>query len=70
MPNQQFFSYIMTRTSNIQWNYDEVRFLLDQHAKLDLYSASSLKQQFVDRQVTTLKHTILILSQPVFALTP
>jgi hypothetical protein len=24
---------------------DEVRFVLDQHAKLDFYSASSLKQQ-------------------------
>ena len=28
-----------------QWDDDEVRFVLDQHAELDLYSASSLKQQ-------------------------
>jgi hypothetical protein len=30
---------------NFQWNDDEVRFVRDQHALLDLYSASSLKQQ-------------------------
>jgi hypothetical protein len=29
---------------NFQWNGDEVRFVLDQHAELDFYSASSLKQ--------------------------
>jgi hypothetical protein len=32
MPTQQFFSYTMAR-----WNDDEVRFVLDQHAKLDFY---------------------------------
>jgi hypothetical protein len=30
---------------NFQWDDDEVRFLLDQHAELDFYSNSSLKQQ-------------------------
>ena len=30
---------------NFRWNDDEVRFVLDQHAELDFYSASSLKQQ-------------------------
>jgi len=30
---------------NIEWDDDEVRFVLDQHADLDFYSASSLKQQ-------------------------
>jgi len=34
----------MARISNIQWN-DDVCFVLDQHALLDLHSASSLKQQ-------------------------
>jgi hypothetical protein len=29
-PNEQFFSYIMTRTSYIRWDYD-VLFELDQH---------------------------------------
>jgi hypothetical protein len=29
-PNEQMFSYIMTRTSYIQWNDTDVRFVLDQ----------------------------------------
>ena len=47
-----------------------VRFVLDQHAELDFYSASSLKQQSTDRHVALLGHIILIPSQPVFALSP
>ena len=34
----------------------EVRFVLDQHAYLDFYSASSLKQQSVSRQQSTWTH--------------
>jgi len=60
----------MARTSYIQWNADNVRFVLDQHAELDFYSATSLKQQSVDRHVAPLGHIILIPSQPVFALSP
>ena len=57
--------------SNFQWaDNDEVRFVLDQHAELDFYSASSLKQQSAGRHVTPLGHIILIPSQPVFALSP
>ena len=52
----------------MRW-YD-VRFVLDQHAELDFYSASSLKQQSADKHVTSLEHIILIVSQPVFALSP
>ena len=63
MPTQQFFSYI-------QRDDDEVRFVLDQHAELDFYSASSLKQQSANRHVAPLGHIILIPSQPVFAPTP
>jgi hypothetical protein len=63
LPTQQFFSYI-------QWDDDEVRFVLDQHAELDFYSASSLKQQSANRHVAPLGHIILIPSQPVFAPTP
>ena len=48
---------------NIQW--DDVLFVLDQHANLDFYSASSLKQQSAGRHVAPLGHIILILSQPV-----
>ena len=33
---------------------DNVRFALDQHAQLDLYSARSLKQQTTGRQVAPL----------------
>jgi hypothetical protein len=33
----------MARTSYIQWNDHDVRFVLDQHAEMDFYSNSSLK---------------------------
>jgi hypothetical protein len=37
------------------WDYDDdVRFVLDQHADLDFYSASWLEQQPVDRHATSL----------------
>ena len=55
---------------NFQSDDDEVRFVLDQHAELEIYSASSLKQQSAGRYVAPLVHIILIQSQPVFALNP
>ena len=66
------FSYFMTRTVNFQWDDDEVRFVLYQHDEFDFYinNASSLKQQSADIHVALLGHIILILSQPVFALSP
>jgi hypothetical protein len=65
------FSAISRREKvTFQWDDDEVRFVLDQHADLDLYSASSLKQQTVDRHVAPLGHIILISTQPVVALSP
>jgi hypothetical protein len=70
MPNEQFFSHIMARTSYIQWNDDDICFVLDQHADLDFYSAISLKQQSAGRHVAPLWHIILIPSQQVFVLTP
>jgi hypothetical protein len=70
MPTQQFFSYIMTRTSLIWWDGDDVHFVQDQYAKFDFYSASSLKQQSTGRHVAPLRHIILILNQSVFAFTP
>jgi len=48
--------------------FNEVRFVLDEHAQLNLYNASSLKQQSADRHVAPLGHIILIPSQPVFVL--
>ena len=47
---------------------DEVRFVLEHHAGLDFYSASSLKQQSTGWHVAPLGHIILIPSQPFFAL--
>jgi hypothetical protein len=70
MPNEQFFSHIMVRPSYIQWNDDDICFVLDQHADLDFYSAISLKQQSAGRHVAPLWHIILIPSQQVFAFTP
>ena len=68
--NSAFFPAISERELvNFQWDDDdEVRFVLDQHAELDFYSASSLTQQFAGRHVASLGHIILIPSQPVFAL--
>ena len=43
-------------------------FVLDQHAKLDIYSASTLKRQSTVRNVAPLGHIIVTPSQPVFAL--
>ena len=49
---------------------NDARFVLDQHAELDFYSASSLKQRSAGRHVAPLGHIILNPSQPVFALSP
>jgi hypothetical protein len=46
------------------WDDDDVRFVLEQHADLDFYSASSLKQESADSHVVPLGHIILIPSQP------
>jgi hypothetical protein len=47
-----------------------VRFVLDQHAELGFYSASSLEQQSAGRDIAPLGHIILIPTQPFFALSP
>ena len=60
-PNEQLCIYIMAKTSYIQWNVDDVRFVLDKHALLDLYCASSLKQQSVGRHITQLGKELTIL---------
>jgi hypothetical protein len=65
MPSEQLFSYIIAKTSC----YD-VCFVIEQYAELDFNSASGLKQQSTGIHVTPQRHIILILSQPVFALTP
>ena len=67
--NRQTLSHInvvlnIPRQSGIRVIDDDVRFVPDQHTEMDLYSASSLKQQFAGRHVDPLGHIILILSQP------
>jgi len=59
----------MMRTLQVtfQWD-DDIRFALDQHALLDFYSASSLKQQSTGRHVASLVHIILIASHQSFSL--
>jgi hypothetical protein len=55
MSNEQLFSYIMMRTSNMRW--DKVYFVLDKQTELEVFSASSLKQQRVDmRRRSTRTH--------------
>ena len=58
----------ITWISYIQWDYDDVRFVLNQYSEFDFYSGSSFKQKSVGRHVAPLRHIIMIPSQPVFAL--
>ena len=76
-PNEQSFSYIIVRTSNSQWNNDIcfctrpaclIRVITKlPNSELDLYSASSMKQQSLGRNFAPLRYIILILCQPIFA---
>jgi len=54
----------------VTWWWWYIRLILDQHAQLESYSASSPKQQSVRRHVASLRHIILIPSLRVFVLTP
>ena len=66
--NSPIFHTIWREQVNFQWDDDEVRFVLDQHAELGLYSASSLKQQSAGRYMTMSlhsEHIILIPSRSV-----
>ena len=48
--------FVMVRTSYIlKWDEEHDLFVLDQHAELEFYSASSLKQQSASRHVTSLE---------------
>jgi hypothetical protein len=66
--NHHYWAISWREQVNFQWDDDEVRFVLDQHAELYLYSASSLKQQSASRHVAPLGHIILNSSQLAFAL--
>jgi hypothetical protein len=66
-----FVTLCVTVTNIFQWDDDdEVHFTIHQHAELDFYSASPLKQQSMGRHVATHGHIILIPNQPVFDLSP
>jgi len=55
MSIEQFFSHTMTRTSlSFWWDDDNAHIIQDQHAELNFYSPSSLKQQFRGRNVAPL----------------
>ena len=52
------FSAISWREQVIFWRvYNDVGFVLDQHDELHFYNASSLKQQSIDIQVASFRHT-------------
>ena len=55
-----FPAILLKEKYTFQWDDDDVHFGLDQHAYLDFYSASSMKQQSTDRHVAPLGHVILI----------
>lgn len=55
MTSDQLFSYIMIRTSNIQYNENDVHFVWLTHV-FYLYSASTLNQQSAGIRVTPLTH--------------
>jgi hypothetical protein len=64
----RLFSAVSWRQQVI-FDDNDVLIVLDQHAWLDLYCASSLKQRSAGRHVAPLGHIISIPGQPVFALT-
>ena len=71
-PNKQFSAISWREQVTLWWEYaDGVCFalVLDHHYEFGFNFVSSLKQQSVRRHVASLVH-ILILSQPVFVLTP
>jgi hypothetical protein len=69
-PIQQFSAISWREQVNFRRDDDEVRLVLDQHAELDFYRDSSLKQQSAGRHVAPLGHIILIPIQSVFAPSP
>jgi hypothetical protein len=51
-----------------RWDDNDGRFVLDQHAELDFYTASSLKEQSTSRHVAPIGQIFQIPTQPVFVL--
>jgi len=61
MPDEQFFSYMMARTSDFFW---------DDNACLFCTRLTHWIHQFTGRPVSPLGYIILFLNQPFFTLTP
>jgi hypothetical protein len=64
-PSEQLFNHITIRVVAYRQDDSDVFFNM-----LSCYSANPLKQQSVNRHVTSLGYIILTPSQPVFGLTP
>ena len=69
-PNRQNYCYFMVVMIYFQWNDDDVSFVLDQHTKLHLHSATIVSSTSQSRHVAPLGHIIVIPSRLVFDLTP
>jgi hypothetical protein len=62
-----YSSYIMTRTRYFRWeDNDDIHFVLEQHAYLECYNVTSLKQQSMSVHVGTLYQMSSISSDIVF----
>ena len=59
--SEQFFNYIMTRTSYIRWDDDDVPFVNDLHTYWEFYSATSTQTNHPDSEPTSLYSYSLIL---------
>jgi hypothetical protein len=57
--NPNFSAISWREQVSFQWDDDEVHFVQDQHAELDFYSVSSVKQQSAGRHVVPLGHNSL-----------
>jgi hypothetical protein len=66
--NEQYFSHIMVRSGYISTRW--CLFCTRPTHFVGFYSAASLKQQSAGRYAAPIGHIILILSQPIFVLTP
>ena len=61
-PNEQYFSYIILRTSYIQWDHVYVHFVLDHHMLSRIFIVLAHWNSSQGRSVAQLSHIIQILS--------
>ena len=66
LPSEQYVRYILARMGYTKcWDGDDVLFILDQHGEVDIYNASTLKQQSTGRHVAPLGHIVMIPSHAI-----